>query len=59
MNVGLRRGSKEWVEAIRAYYAGDEDIQVLCSLYEQSLEKAVQEDGKTETAAGTDDEWNQ
>ena len=60
-NAGLKRGSREWLFAMRCYYASDADVVHLCCMIETEWDRE-EERKKHETAideaAGREDEWS-
>jgi len=61
----LRPGTREWLFAMRAYYAGDTEVIALCEELELAwdkidrLEKGPKQIGTTEpTGEEQDDEWS-
>ena len=59
-SAGLKRGTREWLFAMRMYYASDADVVALCEMIEREWDQK-EERKKHETAiaeaARSEDEW--
>lgn len=60
MNQGLKRGTREWLFAMRAWYTSDPDVVALTELLEEAWDKLVgkQKELASENAESEDDEWS-
>jgi predicted Zn-dependent protease len=61
---GIKRGTKEWLFAMRTYYADDPDVIALCELLEDAWDKeralgaSLKGDINGEEGTAEDDEWS-